>query len=177
MTALPVGKNDHTRPLFADNAGDFELVFPGVFHAPIGNVQGVAIACSQNSGRVISFASAIIGGSARPHLSLCQVENSGAVAALGHFEQGPAAGLLNVISMRGNGQNIECGFAHSNSPASMVTVSRTINRLPTICFTWGSTRSIWCAASTNISTKGSLPPASTSVVVLTRPRPVKPTTA
>jgi hypothetical protein len=51
----------------------------------------------------------IFGSAARPHLALRQVENAGATSALCHFEQRSAAGLLNIVTMRGNGEDVERG--------------------------------------------------------------------
>ena len=52
------------------------------------------------------FAGAIFGAAARSHLALGQVENAGAVAALGHLEESASAGLFYVVAMRGQGEKI-----------------------------------------------------------------------
>jgi 5,10-methylenetetrahydrofolate reductase len=48
-----------------------------------------------------------LGGAACAHLSLCEVQDSGAASLLRHLEQSAAAGLLNVVAMRGDSKNIE----------------------------------------------------------------------
>src|SRR5215471_1305802 len=177
MAAFPIGKNHHPRTLFADHAGDFQAILPGVFHAAIGNVQGLPESNLEDPGGVGGFTRAVFGGAARPHFALREVEDPGAQSALRHLEQSAAAGLLHVIAMSGNGQDIQSGSAHSSSPVSTVTFSLTISRCAAISLMCGSTRSTCSSMSMKVTTSGNLPPASTSVEGLTRPCPVKPATA
>jgi hypothetical protein len=50
---------------------------------------------------------AAFGSAAAAHVSRGQIENSGAVAGKGHPQQRAAAGLLDVIRMRGQRQDVE----------------------------------------------------------------------
>jgi hypothetical protein len=40
---------------------------------------------------------------------LSEIEDTGAIAAVGHLEQSSAAGLLDIVTMRGKSENVE-GF-------------------------------------------------------------------
>jgi len=60
------------------------------------------------------------------------------IAAFANLDQRAAAGLLHVIAMRGNSQNVERGIGHqSRLPCSSTTFSRTIKRCENVighCF-------------------------------------------
>ena len=45
-------------------------------------------------------------GAARSHFALRQVEDAGAISALGHLEQSSGAGLFHVVTMGGQGENV-----------------------------------------------------------------------
>jgi len=55
----------------------------------------------QDARRLGRFAGAVFGGAARAHFTLREIENAGAVSALGHLEQSSAAGLFHVVAVRG----------------------------------------------------------------------------
>ena len=55
------------------------------------------------------LARTICGTAARAHFALRQIEDAGAMASLRHLEQRAAAGLLHIVAVRGDGQNIERG--------------------------------------------------------------------
>ena len=112
MPSLPVRQNHHARPRLADHARYFQPVLPGVFDAAVGNIERPPPARAENSRRVRRLARAIFGGAARAHFALRQIENAGALAALGHLQQRAAAGLLHVVAVRGNGQNVEGSRGH-----------------------------------------------------------------
>src|SRR5438552_7876882 len=107
VAALPVGKNHHPRPLLTDDARDFQPVLPGVFHASVGNSGGVAPGDLQNLGRGFGFGGALLGGAARSHFALRQIEDAGAMSGLRHLQQSAAACLLAIIAMRSDGQHVE----------------------------------------------------------------------
>src|SRR5262249_50205881 len=140
MASLPVGKNDHARPLFANDTRNFQPIVPGVLHLAVRDVESAAETDLQDAGGIGGFAGTILRGAPRPHFALREVENAGAQPALRHLEEGSTARLLNVITVRGNGQNIQSGRAHSNSPASRVTFSLTMSRCAAISWTCGRTR-------------------------------------
>src|SRR5258708_3062486 len=54
----------------------------------------------------------VLCGSARSHLATGEVENAGATTKVGHLEQRSAAGLFNVITMCGNGKDVEWQRGH-----------------------------------------------------------------
>src|SRR5208283_3846774 len=80
----------------------------------------------EDASRFVSFARTIFHGATCAHLSLGQIEDGGASTALGHLEQSGAAGLLHVVTMRGDGENVEVsGFRHgSQSRIATATPSR-----------------------------------------------------
>src|SRR5262249_8785585 len=190
MAPLPVRKNYHPRSLLAQYTRDPEPVLPGIFHAAIGNLQGMAKAGLQNCCRIGGFPGAILGGAACSHLALGEIENSCAPAALRQLEQRSPARLFDVVAMGRNGQNVQwrgpqharvsrVGVerrAHSISPDSRVTFSLTINRCGAISRMCSKTSVACSSVSMKVRSSGNLPPASTSVEVLMRPCPVKPAT-
>ena len=80
---------------------------PGILDAAVGNIERLAPGNFQNASRLRRFASAVFGGTARSHFTLCKVEDAGAVSALGHLVQSSATGLFYIIAVRGEGQNVE----------------------------------------------------------------------
>src|SRR5439155_22651652 len=107
MASFPVGKYHYSRFLLADDAGNFQAIFPGVFDAGVGNIERLAPGNTQNFCRFFGFAGAVLDCAARAHLALGEIENAGAVAALRHLEQRAAASLLYVVAMRGDGEDVE----------------------------------------------------------------------
>src|SRR5579863_696463 len=102
MAALPVRQNNHSWSRLANHARHLQAVLPRVLYAPVRNVEGPAPARAQNLRRIGRLARPIVGGPARPHLALRQVENARALPALRSFQQSAAASLLHVVAMRGN---------------------------------------------------------------------------
>jgi hypothetical protein len=107
MAALPVGKNDNPRPLFAKDLRHLQTVLPGVFDPAIGDIECATPRHAQNLRSLGRFAGPIFGRPASPHFALRQIEDAGAVSALRHFEQRASAGLFYIVAMRGNCENIE----------------------------------------------------------------------
>src|SRR5580700_7113570 len=103
MAPLPVWQNNHSWSRLANHVCDPQPVLPGVLDAPVRNVEGPAPARAQNLRRIGCLARPIVGGPARPHLALRQVEDAGALPALRSFQQSAAASLLHVVAMRGDG--------------------------------------------------------------------------
>src|SRR5260370_28589455 len=110
MAALPVGKNQHTRTLFAKHAGDLQAILPGVFDATVGNIEGVTPGHFQDARRLRGFSRPVFGGAARSHFTLGEVEDAGAVSALGHLGGSSGAGLFYVVAVRGHGENVDGPF-------------------------------------------------------------------
>jgi hypothetical protein len=109
MTPLPVGKDDDSRPRLANHTCNLQSVLPGVLDAAIWYVERLPPLDTQDFRGLGRLPRTIFGSPACTHLALRQVENPGATSVLCHLEQRPAAGLLNVVTMRGNGQDVERG--------------------------------------------------------------------
>jgi hypothetical protein len=106
MATLPVREDQYPRTLFANYARDLQAILPCIFDAAVGNIERVAPGNFQDASRLRRFASAIFSRAARPHLTLRQVEDAGAVSALGHLEQSSGAGLFYIIAVRGQSENV-----------------------------------------------------------------------
>jgi hypothetical protein len=98
--------------LLANHSRDLQAIFPGVLYPSVGNVERVSPGSAQDLRGLSGFAGAIFGVAARSHLAPGEIEDSGAVPALRHFEQGPAASLLHVITVSGKGENVERSGGH-----------------------------------------------------------------
>src|SRR5207248_1402428 len=107
MSAFPIRKDDHARPLLTDNARDLQAVLPGVFHAAVGDIEGIPPAGFEYLRRHFSFIFAVDCAATSSQLTLRQVEDAGALALLRSFEERAAAGLLNVVAMSGDCENIQ----------------------------------------------------------------------
>ncbi len=119
MAALPVRKDDHLRPGLADRARDLQAVLPGVLHAAVRDVERAAPPDAQDARRLFRLARTVLGSAARAQLALGEVEDAGAMAALRHLEQGAAAGLLHVVTVSGDGEDVQvhtCGSASVEKP-------------------------------------------------------------
>ena len=107
MAALPVGKNDHPRSCLANYCGQLYAVLPSVLDAAVWKVEGAPPTHAKNLGRVIRFAGAIFCRAPRSHLALRQVEDARALPALSGLQQRAATGLLHVVAVRGDREDIE----------------------------------------------------------------------
>src|SRR5438270_9763513 len=122
MTSLPIRKNHDSRAHLADYPRNFQPVLPGVFNSSIRNIKGLAPSDAENSGGFGSFGSSLFGGASRAHLTTSKVENARAAAKCGHLQQSSTTGLLHIVAMRGNGQNIDHRGGHwSRFPCSIPT--------------------------------------------------------
>ncbi len=106
MAPLPVGQNHHPRPQLAQLANDLDAVVPGVFHPAVGNVERFPPCDTQNARGFLSFAGPLLGGTAGAGFALGQVENGRAQLERMHAQERATAGLLHVVPMGGNGENI-----------------------------------------------------------------------
>src|SRR5208337_3959542 len=115
MSRLPIGKNQHARAQFANDARDLDAIFEGVLDAAVGNVERVPPTDFEDARRLLGLAGALLDGAARAHLALREVENGSAAPALSHLEQRAAAGLLDVVAVGGNGKDVAvCGLGHGS---------------------------------------------------------------
>src|SRR5271166_1362115 len=112
MASLPVRQNHYARASLADHARNFQAIFPGIFDAAIGNIECAAPPYAKNRRCIRGFLRPILSCAAGTHFTLRQIEDAGALAALRGFQQRPAAGLLYVITVRGDGQDVESRYGH-----------------------------------------------------------------
>src|SRR6266404_4027454 len=106
MASFPVRQDYDPRASFSDCARDFQPVLPGVLYAAVGNVERSAPGAPQNLRCGFSLSRSVISRAARTHLTLGQVEDAGALAALRHLQQRAATGLLDVITVGSDCQNV-----------------------------------------------------------------------
>ena len=109
MPSLPVRQNHHLRTCLANHAGDLQAVLPSVLDTAIGNVECPAPFHAQNVRRVRRFARPIFRGAACAHFPLGQIEDAGALSPLRRLQQRAAAGLLDVVTVCGDGKYVEGG--------------------------------------------------------------------
>src|ERR1700722_16641780 len=107
MPPFPVGQYYDPGPSFANDRGYLQAVLVSIFDTPIGNIERSPPTCFQNLRRIGSFAGAVVGAAPRPHLTLGQVEDSRALAMLRPFQQRAATGLLHVVAVRRDRQDVE----------------------------------------------------------------------
>src|SRR2546425_11948615 len=112
VPAFPVGKYDYARPLLADDSRHLQPALPGVLHSTIRNIERLPPGKVQDAGRLGSFSGALRSRTARAHFPLGQIENADVMSKLCHFEQGAAAGLLDVVPVRSYGEYVERGRSH-----------------------------------------------------------------
>ena len=78
----------------------------GVLQARVREVQVAAPAEPHVPRRRFGFRHALLGRAARAHVAGRQIQHAGAVAPLRHADQRAAAGLLDIVGMRRDGQNV-----------------------------------------------------------------------
>ena len=111
MAALPVGKNHHAGPKPPQHRGDLQPIFEGVLHVAVGQIERLAMRDAQDLRGGFGLGSALFGGATRAGLAARQVEDPSAPAKRLLHQKSAAAGLLDVIAMRGDGKYVErtCG--------------------------------------------------------------------
>src|ERR1700720_2395503 len=107
MASLPVRQDHHSRMLLANHARNFQPVLRGVLDSAVGDVQGMTPRHTKNLSRFRSLAGTIFRRAAGSHLALSQVENPSAMATLGHLEHGAAAGLLDIVTVGGDSEDVQ----------------------------------------------------------------------
>src|SRR6185437_15882563 len=141
MPSLPVRKDHYSWPRLPNCPRNFETVLPGVLDAAVRDVERLAPGNFQNSRSFGGFRFARLCRSSRAHFAASEIKNAGAFSLLCCLQQCATAGLLHVVTVRGNGQDVEIRRRHqSRFPCSIVTFSRTISRWAAISFSLGRTR-------------------------------------
>src|SRR5664279_135690 len=108
MTRLPVGKNQHARAQLTNDARDLDPIAKGVLDPAVGNIERSPPTDFQDARCLIGLTRPVVNAAAGAHLALREIEDGSAVSALRHLEQRAAAGLLDVVAMGGNGQDVAC---------------------------------------------------------------------
>ncbi len=111
VAALPVGKDDDAGTETAEDGGDLEAVLEGVLDVAVGEVEGFAVGYVEDACGIVGFGFALSGCASRAGLALGEIEDAGAPASGVHCEQRAPAGLLDVITVRSYGEDIEHGEA------------------------------------------------------------------
>ena len=112
MPSFPVGKYYNSRPPLPEHARDLQSVLPRVFHSPIGDIESLPPRDAEYFRRIRGFAGTILGAASCSHFPLGEIEDSRAIAPLRHFEQRAPAGLLDVVAVGREGQNVERRSRH-----------------------------------------------------------------
>src|SRR5579863_210665 len=99
MASLPVGKNQNSGPLFADDTRDFQLVLPRILDPTIRNIESLPPGDAQYFRGLRCLLGTAFGSASRPHLTLSEIEDAGAPSALCHLQQRAPAGLFDVVAM------------------------------------------------------------------------------
>jgi hypothetical protein len=107
VATLPVGEDHDARAEAAQDGGDLEAIFQGVLNVAVGEIEGLAMGDSEDCGRRVGFGSSLGCGAPCAGFSAGEIEDAGAPAEGLLDEEGAAAGLLDVIAMGGDGQDIE----------------------------------------------------------------------
>src|SRR5664280_3093692 len=106
MARLPIRKNEHARAQLTNDTRHLESIAEGVLDAAVGNVESLPPAHFQDAPSLVSLTRPVLDAAACAHLALREVKDCGAVSALRHLEQRAAAGLLDVVAMRGDSEDV-----------------------------------------------------------------------
>jgi hypothetical protein len=115
VTSLPIRQDDDARTKAAENASDLQPVLPGVLDVAVCEVKSLAVRDAQNACSLCCFAGAIFSRAASSGLTLRQVKNAGAPAECLLNEQRSAAGLFNIVAMRGDSKYVHRGLGTISS--------------------------------------------------------------
>lgn len=113
VARLPVRDDHDARPQMPDLSRDGHARGDAVVQARVGKTEVAAPRHLENPRGLLGFRHADLRGTARSHVARGQIHDAGAIAHPGHFEQGSAARLLDIVRMRGDGQYVQ--RSHSQS--------------------------------------------------------------
>ena len=106
MASLPVGKNDDARAKPAEDADHGDAILKRVLNGAVGQGERLPPSHAQNARGFFGLAGALLGRAAGSGFALGEIENGSAQAARRHAQQCAAAGLLHVVAMRGDSQDV-----------------------------------------------------------------------
>src|SRR5260370_33942104 len=114
MARFPVGQDDRFGAKLTNDGRQAKLVLAAGLNIGIGNAERAAPAYLEKLCGFSRFARADFQSSAGTHFARGQIENTGLLAALRHFQDRTAASDLTIVRLRRNRQEIEI---HSASAA------------------------------------------------------------
>ena len=106
VAALPVREDDDAGAETADDGGDLQAGFEGVLERAIWKIEGFAVGDLEDCGGRVGFGLTLGGGAPSAGFTAGEIEDGGGEAQSLLDEEGAAAGLLYVISMGGDGENV-----------------------------------------------------------------------
>ena len=106
VAALPVGQDDDAGAQAAKGGGELEAVLVGVLDVAVGEVEGFAVSDAEDAGGFGGFGGALGCGAAGAGFALGEVEDAGAPAERLLDEQRAAAGLLHVVAVGCDGEDV-----------------------------------------------------------------------
>ena len=109
VAALPVRKDDDAWPKTSEDSGDLQTVGLGVFDIAVRKVERLAMRNVENACGCLGFGASFVRGTPGAGLALGEVEDAGAPPAGVHGKQRAAAGLLDVVTVCGDSENVNHG--------------------------------------------------------------------
>ncbi len=107
MPRFPIRQDHDARPQVANLNSQAHAHADGIFQTRIGKTQIAAPGQTHRAGGGVRFLQTNLGRSAAAHVAGRKIQHAGAIALLGHADQRAAAGLLHIIGVSGDGENIE----------------------------------------------------------------------
>jgi hypothetical protein len=92
-----------------EDSGDLELIFPTRGDVAVGKIEGFAPGDAEEMGCGCGFVGAVLGGAAGAALAAREIKDGGPSAEGAHVKQSSAAGLLYVVAMGCEGEDIYRG--------------------------------------------------------------------
>ena len=105
MPSLERRRDDDARPVAADDPRERRAGARRVLDRGVWKLEVLARAAPDDLRGAVGLLSAQLGRAARAHLALREVEDGGALSQLGRLDQRAAAGELDVVTMRGDGED------------------------------------------------------------------------
>jgi hypothetical protein len=106
VTGQPVGHDENARAELPEDSGDLEFIFPARGDVAVGKIERFAPGDAEELGCGCGFAGAVLRGAAGAALAAGEIEDGGASAEGAHVKQSSAAGLLYVVAMGCEGEDI-----------------------------------------------------------------------
>ena len=107
VTALPVGQDDDAGAEPAEDCGDLEAVLEGVLDVGVGQVEGFADCDLKDAGGLSGLGGAVGRGTAGAAFATREIKDAGAGAEGLLHEEGAAAGLFYVVTVRGDSEDVD----------------------------------------------------------------------